>query len=70
LGISSTSTNVFDPTIANIRSGAYPIARKLYIYTNGNPTGLLEQYTAYILGPPGQEILEEVGYISIIKLEK
>jgi len=70
LGISSTSTNVFDPTIANIKSGAYPIARKLYIYTNGDPSGLLEQYTAYILGPQGQEILEDVGYISITKLEK
>ncbi len=70
LRISSASTTAFDPTITNIKSGAYPIARKLYIYTNGNPTGLLEQYTAFILGPRGQEILEEVGYISIAKLAK
>jgi phosphate transport system substrate-binding protein len=70
LGISSTSTTVYQPTIANIKSGAYPIARKLYIYTNGNPTGTLGQYAAFILGPKGQEILEEVGYISTIKLEK
>jgi len=70
LGISSSSTTVYEPTIANIKSGAFPIARKLYIYTNGNPTGLLGQYVAFILGPQGQEILEEVGYISTIKLEK
>jgi phosphate transport system substrate-binding protein len=70
LGISSTSATIYQPTIANIKSGAYPIARKLYIYTNGNPTGTLGQYAAFILGPQGQEILEEVGYISTIKLEK
>jgi len=70
LGISSTSTTVYQPTIANIKSGAYPIARKLYIYTDNTMPDLLEQYVAFILGPQGQEILEEVGYISTIKLEK
>jgi phosphate transport system substrate-binding protein len=70
LGISSLSTTVYEPTIANIKSGAYPIARKLYIYTDGNPTDLLGQYVAFILGPQGQEILEETGYISTVKLEK
>ncbi len=70
LGLSSASTTVYQPTIANIKSGAYPIARKLYIYTNGNPTGTRGEYVAFILGPQGQEILEEVGYISTIKLEK
>jgi len=70
LGISSSSTTIYQPTIANIKSGAYPIARKLYIYTDSEQSDLLEQYVAFILGPQGQEILEEVGYISTIKLEK
>jgi phosphate transport system substrate-binding protein len=70
LGISSSSTTIYQPTIANIKSGAYPIARKLYIYTDNEQSNLLEQYIAFILGPQGQEILEEVGYISTIKLEK
>jgi phosphate transport system substrate-binding protein len=52
LGISSASTTVYQPTIANIKSGAYPIARKLYIYTNGNPTGTRGEYVAFILGSP------------------
>jgi len=69
IGISSSSTTVYQPTIANIKNGAYPIARKLYIYTDGNPEDLLGQYVAFILGPQGQEILEEVGYVSTTKLE-
>jgi phosphate transport system substrate-binding protein len=59
----------YDPTLVNIKSGNYPIARKLYIYTDGIPTGALADYIAFIQGPEGQQILEEVGYISYIKFE-
>ncbi len=69
LKIGATSEAVYEPTIANIKSGVYPIARKLYIYTDGNPTGTLDAYVSYILGPVGQQTLEEVGYISYVKLE-
>jgi len=69
LKIGATSDAVYEPTIANIKSGVYPIARKLYIYTDGNPTGTLGSYVSYILGPAGQQTLEEVGYISYVKLE-
>ena len=70
LKIGATADAVYEPTIANIKSTTYPIARKLYIYTNGIPTGTLEAYISYILGPSGQQTLEEAGYISVVKLEK
>jgi len=60
----------YEPSIANIKSGAYPIARKLYIYTNGIPTGVLAEYVSFILGPEGQRILENIGYVSLAKLER
>jgi len=66
----SATATAYEPSIANIKSGAYPIARKLYIYTDGIPTGVLADYVAFILGPEGQQILEEVGYISYVKTEK
>jgi len=65
----SESATVYEPSIANIKSGTYPIARKLYIYTNGIPTGTLADYVAFILGPEGQQLLEEVGYVSYIKVD-
>jgi len=65
----SASATAYEPSIVNIKSGVYPIARKLYIYTNGVPTGALADYVAFILGPEGQQILEEVGYISYIKVD-
>jgi len=70
LKIGATTNEVYEPTIANIKSTTYPIARKLYVYTNGNPTETLGAYLSYILGPSGQQILEEAGYITVVKLEK
>lgn len=66
----SESATAYEPSVVNVKSGDYAIARKLYIYTNGNPTGVLADYVAFILSPNGQQILEEVGYISYIKTEK
>jgi phosphate transport system substrate-binding protein len=66
----SPTVPAYEPTVENIASGAYPIARKLYIYTNGIPTGTLSDYISFILGPKGQQILEDVGYISYIKVAK
>jgi phosphate transport system substrate-binding protein len=71
LGIQETDTGpVVLPTEADIASGAYPVARKLYIYTDGIPTGAAADYMAFILGPEGQDVLEDVGYISNIRTAK
>ena len=66
---SSTGT-AYSPTVENIASGAYPIARKLYIYTDGTPTEALADYVAFIQGPVGQNLLEEVGYVSYNRVAK
>ncbi|MDQ1281280.1 MAG: phosphate transport system substrate-binding protein, partial [Thermoproteota archaeon] len=45
LKIKATATaTAYDPSIVNIKSGTYPIARKLYIYTNGVPKCALGAY--------------------------
>ena len=50
-----------------VLSGKYPISRKLYCYTNGEPTGNLKTYLDWIKGPEGQAIVKEVGYIPVSK---
>ena len=47
------------------RSGKYPIARKLYLYTAGEPTGELKAYIEWILSPEGQKIVEKEGFVSL-----
>lgn len=47
------------------RSGKYPIARKLYLYTAGEPTGALKEYIDWILSPEGQKIVEKEGFVPL-----
>jgi len=48
-----------------VYSGEYPIARYLYCYTAGKPKGALGAYLGWILGPEGQKIAEDLGYIPL-----
>jgi phosphate transport system substrate-binding protein len=51
------------PTIDNIKKGAYPLARKLYFVTLGEPSAGARAFTDYILSPAGQQIAIENGFI-------
>ena len=55
------------PTSENIISGAYPLSRPLYFYTNGEPSGLTKEFIDFVLSEKGQNIISEVGYFPIKK---
>jgi phosphate transport system substrate-binding protein len=59
------SLNGIQPSIENIKSGAYPLARKLYFVTLGEPSPGARAFIDYILSPEGQKIAEENGFIPI-----
>lgn len=46
----------------NIHGGKYPLARKLFFYTNGKPQGAIKQFVDWVLSPDGQRVTDEVGY--------
>jgi len=46
------------------KDGTYPIARKLYLYTVGEPTGEVKKYIDWILSKDGQAIVEKEGFVS------
>lgn len=51
-----------------VLSGAYPLARNLYLYTNGEPSGEIARIVAYVLDPgKGQKHVAEVGYVPLQK---
>jgi len=50
---------------AVIYSNEYPISRYLYCYTPGAPKGEVKAYLDWILGPEGQEVAREDGYIPL-----
>lgn len=45
--------------------GSYPVVRKLYMNTKGEPTGIVKAFIDYVMGPEGAGIVTASGYIPI-----
>lgn len=53
------------PAIDTVNDKTYPIARDLYMYTDGEPTGVVKEYLDWILSPEAQEIVAELGFVPV-----
>lgn len=53
------------PSIETVNSGDYPIARDLYMYTDGEPQGNIAAYLTWIRSPEGQEIVNKLGFVPL-----
>lgn len=53
------------PTVETILAGTYPIARDLNMFTNGEPTGITEEYLKFLLSDQGQAIVQEEGFVPV-----
>ncbi len=53
------------PSAETVNLGEYPIARDLYMYTNGQPGEMVAAYLAWLLSPDAQEIVTELGFVPI-----
>jgi phosphate transport system substrate-binding protein len=55
------------PSIATVNDKSYPIARDLYMYTAGQPTGAIKAYLDWIVSPEAQTIVANLGFVPIKK---
>ncbi len=53
------------PSEETVASGAYPISRELYFYTNGEPAGRIKPFLDFCLSAIGQQIVRETGYVAV-----
>ncbi|WP_052948783.1 PstS family phosphate ABC transporter substrate-binding protein [Mesobacillus campisalis] len=59
-----------EPSPENIASGHYPLAVHLYAVTlKDNPKETVQPLLGWMQGPQGQKLVEETGYIPLIKSE-
>jgi len=57
--------NFILPSAKSVNDGTYPIARDLYMYTNGQPAGVVKEYMDWIHTAEAQEIVNELGFVPI-----
>lgn len=53
------------PSVQTALDGTYPIARPLFFYTDGEPTGVIKAFIDYCLSEEGQQTLLDVGYVPL-----
>ena len=53
------------PSVETAGNGAYPIARPLMMYTNGEPQGEIKKYMDWIMSDAGQCIILKKGYAPV-----
>lgn len=60
-----TAGTPVSPSLATATSGAYPLARFLFMYTAGAPAGTAKGFLDWVVSPEGQALVEPVGYYPV-----
>jgi phosphate transport system substrate-binding protein len=64
----SDPTQCVSPSPATASDNSYPIARPLFMYTNGEPQDHLKTYLDWVMSDEGQCIIQEKGYAPLRSL--
>jgi phosphate transport system substrate-binding protein len=63
--VKALSIDGVSATVANVKSGEYPIKRNLYLITLGEPEGLAKGFIEFALSDGGQEVVTDGGFITV-----
>lgn len=61
------SREYFLPSVETVNSGVYPISRDLYMYTNGQPEGVVKDYMDWIFQSQAQAVVTQLGFVPVQK---
>ena len=61
----SGALNFIEPTLKTVTTGEYPISRPLFLYTNGEPKGLVREFLDFVLSPEGQAVVTKIDFVPI-----
>ncbi|MGI8729143.1 MAG: phosphate ABC transporter substrate-binding protein [Solirubrobacteraceae bacterium] len=57
------------PTPESIEDDSYPLARPLFLITDGPPADASQRFINYVLSTPGQKLVTKHGYVTIDELD-
>ena len=66
--VSKEGAACVNPSVATASDGTYPIARPLFMYTNGEPAGAIKTYMDWVKSDEGQCIILKKGYAPFRKV--
>ena len=66
--IKALDVNGVTPSITTALNGTYPVARPLFMFTNGWPKGVVSDFINYVVSPKGQETVKEEGFVPLYEL--
>ena len=62
--VKSVLYNGVAATNENVKAGAYPLARPIFLLTRGEPSPAVKAFIDYVLSDASQRLLEKEGLIS------
>jgi phosphate transport system substrate-binding protein len=63
--VKPVTVNSVECTKQNVVNGSYPLARNLYMYTNGKPQGVVKDFIDFIMSPEGQKLVDKAGFVAV-----
>ncbi len=63
--VKAIKVNDIIPSKETVNDNSYPLARPLFMYTNGEPDGIVKEFMDFVLSAEGQKLVEENGFISV-----
>jgi len=64
--VKGVSIEGVEPTNENVINGSYELSRKLFMYTDGAPAGIVKEFIDFVLSEEGQELVKKAGYVPFI----
>ena len=64
-GIKVIAIDGVKPNQKDVRDKSYPYSRPTFYYTNGEPVGEVKSFVDFTVGPKGQKIAGQVGFVPI-----
>lgn len=63
--VKALTVNGIAGSAATALSKEYPVARPLYMYTNGEPKGEIASFIKFVLSPAGQKLVAKEGFVPL-----
>ncbi|MBN2621313.1 phosphate ABC transporter substrate-binding protein [candidate division WOR-3 bacterium] len=63
--IKAVKVNGVLPSEESVRNETYPLARPLFMYTNGEPSGLARAFIDFVMSNEGQDLVREAGFVPV-----